>query len=553
MGRPKKIKPETEISELTEQQLQNILNIYNWNDQNFKEFAQSSNNSYLYPSVFNPMLVNARMQSITLSGTGEASEERVAKALANPRESEMELLSISEILEYSNPTYKRIISYLSNLPAWDYTYYCKNVKKSSEYKSEPYNKALNVLKDFMFRFDVKGQFSSALRQLLRQETYFTVFRDEGMGRYVLQELPSNYCVITGRWDYGLLFDFDYMFFNQGGVDIDFYPDIFKKTYAKIFKEQRPDAYNPSALIGDRANSVYSQWGSCDPTDGFWGWKFSNELASRIPAFSSLFPDFAMLPMVRSMQRNAYALSAAKILFAELPFLKDTKATVRDATALSPRLLGEFMALVKAIISNDAVRFVEAPVQNTQGIEFEHDNEMYSSYSKNVTGQSGINGNLISSTSQKMNSLETGLSAAVDEMCSTSIYPYFNQFMEYQINKRVKDAGLEYQFGFNFEGTNFYTDRQRRLDTQISLMGQGVVLPQKIAAATGQDPFVMQAQMDEARERKWTENLTPIVPAAQISGGKESGRPSKSDDELGEEGMNTRDAGSNLAKSVKNKK
>ena len=553
MGRPKKITTETPVTELSELQLQNILNLYAWNDQSFKEFAQASNNSYLYPSVFNPMLTNARMQSVTLSGSGEVSEARVAKALANPRESEDELLSISEILEYSNPIYKRIISYLSNLPSWDYTYYCKNVKKVSDYKSGKYLEALDVLKEFMFKFDVKSQFSSALRQLLRQETFFTVFRDEGKDRYVLQELPSNYCLITGRWDYGLLFSFNYYYFAQGGIDIDFYPPIFKETYTKVFKGQNITDYNPSASVDTRGNNIWVQWADCSPMDGFWGWKFSNELISRIPQFASLFPDFAMLPTVRSLQRNAYLVSATKLVFSELPFLKDAKATVRDAVSMSPKLLGEFLALVKSGLNNDSVKFTSAPVQNIQGIDFEHDNDMYSSYSKNVTGQSGINGNLISSTSQKMNSLETGLSADVDSFTSTSIYPYFNQFMEYQINKRLKEKGSEYRFGFNFEGTNFYTDRQRRLETQTTLMSQGVVLPQSIAAAIGKDPFVMQAQMDEARENKWTDKLTPIVPAAQISGGEKSGRPSKSDDELGEEGMNTRDAGSNLAKSVKNKK
>lgn len=553
MGRPKKITTETPVTELSELQLQNILNLYAWNDQSFKEFAQASNNSYLYPSVFNPMLTNARMQSVTLSGSGEVSEARVAKALANPRESEDELLSISEILEYSNPIYKRIISYLSNLPSWDYTYYCKNVKKVSDYKSGKYLEALDVLKEFMFKFDVKSQFSSALRQLLRQETFFTVFRDEGKDRYVLQELPSNYCLITGRWDYGLLFSFNYYYFAQGGIDIDFYPPIFKETYTKVFKGQNITDYNPSASVDTRGNNIWVQWADCSPMDGFWGWKFSNELISRIPQFASLFPDFAMLPTVRSLQRNAYLVSATKLVFSELPFLKDAKATVRDAVSMSPKLLGEFLALVKSGLNNDSVKFTSAPVQNIQGIDFEHDNDMYSSYSKNVTGQSGINGNLISSTSQKMNSLETGLSADVDSFTSTSIYPYFNQFMEYQINKRLKEKGSEYRFGFNFEGTNFYTDRQRRLETQTTLMSQGVVLPQSIAAAIGKDPFVMQAQMDEARENKWAEKLTPVVPAAQISGGEKSGRPSKSDDELGEEGMNTRDAGSNLAKSVKNKK
>lgn len=547
VGRPRKIPISENPDNITNLQLQNIFDIFQWNEGTFKEFAQASSNPF-YPGAISPQTINSRMQAITISSNGgTVTPEKCDSALANPKNSEQQLLEISEILEYSNPTYKRLITYLGNLPSWDYTFYCKNAKPE-DYKSKKYQDALDVVKDFMGKFNVKEQMSIMMRQLLRQETFFSVLRDDGE-KYVLQELPGSQCLITGRFDYGFLFSFNYYYFNQPGTNIDWYPDIFKETYNKLYSGENRSIYDPPQDTAMRRDSTWVLWGDCSPEDNFFMWKFSAELASRIPQFASLFPDLALLPTVRSLQKHSYLVSAAKILFAELPFLKDTKATVKDATALSPKLLGEFMALVKAIISNDAVRFVEAPIQNAQGIEFTHDNTIQSSYTRNVISESGTTANLLSSFDQKLNAIEAEMSANVDEQLVESIYPSGNAFMEYQINKRLKEKKNPYRFGFNFEGTNFYNDRKRRLDTQITLMSNGIVLPHKIAAATGVDPFAFQAQMEEARMSGWVDNLTPIIPGAQMSGASSAGagRPTKSDSELSESGAETRGAGSNIEK------
>jgi hypothetical protein len=239
-------------------------------------------------------------------------------------------------------------------------------------------------------------------------------------------------------------------------------------------------------------------------------------------------------------------SAAKLVFGSVPML-DQKASVKDAISINPQLLGQFLQLVKVAINNEAVKVASAPLEDIKSMEFASDNEIYSSYLHTTLGSSGINANLLFSGDTKPNQVETMLSADVDSMISIGIYPWFNNFMEYQINKRTK----KYKFGVEFEGTNFYLDRQRRLDKQKEMMGFGIVNPLKVSAALGQNPFIMQAQMEEARANGWVDLLTPIVPAAQMSGGLgETGRPSLSDDTIGESGAETRDRGSNISKTKK---
>ena len=88
---------------------------------------------------------------------------------------------------------------------------------------------------YFMKINFKEEFGIVLRQMLRQGVFFGVLRDDG-DRYVLQELPSNFCKITGKFNYGLLFDFDFNWFiSNYGVDINMYPKVFKKMYREVFE------------------------------------------------------------------------------------------------------------------------------------------------------------------------------------------------------------------------------------------------------------------------------------------------------------------------------
>lgn len=526
----------------------------------FLEFANSLSGASggLYPSIFTPQLLNARMRDISLLGTGGVTESDVSKALENPKENERELLRISEAFEVGSTSYKRILQYMANLPAWDITYHCKNIKDSKEYKSPKYQKDLDVVKDFLDKFDYRKEFGTALKQMFREETFFCVLRDDGE-KYVLQQLPSDYCMITGRWDYSLLYSFNYLWFQQGGIDINMYPPIFKNTYTKLFTER--NNYVPSIAVDSRSNSTWVMWGDCSPADGFWAWKLSPEIATRIPYFSGLFPDFAMQNLIRGLQKSSYMASAAKIIMGEVALLnKDQKTTLKDSLSISPDILGKFLRLIQTAINNEAIRVASVPLQNVNAIEFAADNTLYSSYLKTTLGSSGVNANLLFSSEIKPNAIETELSASVDEFVAMSVYPQFNSFIEYHINKLTKN----YKFSFRFEGSNFYLDRQRRFDTQMKLSEKGIVNPQKIAASLGQNPFEFQAQLEEARAMGWVDNLTPLaneqntptmkkpenegVPTSGKTGDK--GRPKKDETKISESGMQTRSDGANIGRGGK---
>jgi hypothetical protein len=238
-------------------------------------------------------------------------------------------------------------------------------------------------------------------------------------------------------------------------------------------------------------------------------------------------------------------AAARIIIGEIPLLnKTSQASVKDQFSISARNLGEFLNLVKTAIG-ESLKTAAVPLTNIQGISFPTENALYSSYLRNALASSGVNTNLIFTTDVRPNIFESQASLAVDEMQMTGLYPQFEQFLNYHINKLTKP----YKFRFHFQGTNFFNNRKQRFDKQIGLANLGMVLPQQIAASIGMNIFEFQRELDEARETGFVDKLTPIISAFQQSADS-TGRPAKSDSELGDAGEQTRSSGGNISKGGK---
>lgn len=540
MTRPKKTKVASEKNAAQEEPvLMSESEVWN-----MLKFASTYYDTY----VGNPLLINNRMKDVTLSPI-IATSDGIDKALENPKNSEAQLVGYGEFLELTSMLYKRILLYLSGMLSFDLTYTCINTAKESDYKSKAYKEDLSRVIGFLDAFDVKKEFKVAVRQMLRNEAFFSILRNEG-DRYSLQELPKDYTLITGRWDYGLLFDFDMNWFLQSGVDINMYPKVFLKMYEKAFGKPYNKAYKPAAPVDSR-DGAWVKWVQTSPKDGFWSFKFNPEIATKIPFLAPMFPDVVLQPIIRKLQTSSYIASASKLLVGEVPMLdKSVKgAAVKDSIAITPDMLGKFLALLKSGLS-DAVKVGVAPLQNMQGVSFPLDTPFYQDYLKTTTSSSGVNSRLIY-TLDKNNAVESQLSINVDEFLMTYVYPQFSDFLEYNINRITK----KYKFKFTFQGTEFFTNRKERFDTQMTLLDRGIVLPQYIAASLGMLPHIFERHLMEGRASGFVDNLTPIMNAMVAMGGKpqsangKTGRPKSEDNNLSDSAEQTRSDGGNAEKTL----
>jgi hypothetical protein len=222
------------------------------------------------------MLLNQRMKDISLNPM-QATENDLERALLNPKDSEIVLQAFSQDFEIQSQVYKKLLSYLGTMLAFDLTY--ESDAKSNEYRGPKYQKDLDVVKRFIDGFDYRSEFSTITQQLLRNEAFFGCPRFDN-SRCTIQELPSSptYTMITGRWPYGLLFSLNLYWLIQPGVDIDMLPTFFKTKFNDLWGNGKGlQSYRPSLSPEMRGNSSWVYWQDI-PVDVGWTFKFNPAVA-----------------------------------------------------------------------------------------------------------------------------------------------------------------------------------------------------------------------------------------------------------------------------------
>lgn len=517
-----KVSKEEVKESISEQELYDVL-----------EFARNAYAGNLGGVFTTPDLINSRLKDLNMNPLA-ATKDSVEKALADPKNNEEELIGYSEFFELSSMIYKRMLYYMSHILSFSVKdIICVNAKES-DYNTAKYNKDYAKVCDFLDKFNVKQEFTKVMRELIRKDASFWVLRNEG-SKYVLQQLPEKYCKITGRWDYGLLFDFNMDWFMQSGVDINMYPNVFKKEMNKIYESKVQ--YKPSAPVNNRIYN-YGHWVQTSPKDGFWGWKLTPEIAVKIPFLAPLFQDVVLQPLIRNLQTNKYIIEATKVMIGLIPMIKDPKGgRVKDMIAISDVTAGKFLNLIKKGIG-DVVKTGAAPFEDIKTLDFNGgERNMLEDYTKTTTSMSGINSRLIYS-SDKPNILETQLSLDVDIMTISYMYSYFEDFLNYCINRNTKNFNFKITLG----GTNTKDDLESRRKEFMELSAIGVVLPDRLAYALDMMPHHLIKQMEKAKAMKFNEKLMPMLNMYTNTGAKDAdvGRPTMDDSELTESGARDRE-------------
>ena len=472
--------------------------------------------------TYTPYLTNERLSEIGLNPK-KVSDKQLNSILEAPISNQNELIGYSEWLKFNDMIAKRTLGYLGNLPAFDYTFTCTNVENPSEYNSKEYKEDLKIVKDFLSKFDVRGQFSYVNRRTFEKDAFYAVLRMDG-DHYEFQELPYQYCKITGRnLDWGFQFDFDMNWFLKMGLSFDQYPSIFKKMYDRVMTAKYGDKYNPANPL-EKRNGTFALWSQTSslPTKGnFVCFKMNSDMYSSMPYLTPMFQDSINRPVVRKLAMNQYIIAAQKIMIGLIPLLKDQKSgQIKDALAVSPETMGRFLGLLKQGLS-DAIKITGAPFEDVKQVEFEMPTtNMYDQANAIQSASSGATSRIIYA-SDRSTATEIEYSIGVDSLIATSVYPQYEKWLSSQINFFTK----KYKFRFKFEGTKFHQDKERRKKTAIEFANMGLFNEQKLAAAWGMDVFELQDQL-EMGNASGMFNLLRLPPNANTAsfGSAAVGRP-----------------------------
>lgn len=497
--------------------------------------------------AFTPYTQNEIMKRMNIATNSAPDGKKIDEALSNPIENEGKLVNFGQSYYFSSLMYKRNQEYLANLPAFDLEISCKNAK-AEDYKTDQYKRDYDKIKKFLNAFNYREQFKNITWNIVMNETYYGMFRELG-DKSVIQEFPSQYAMITGKWEYGLLYDIDMNWFLQGEVDINCYPDWIIKKYKEMFDGKKERPYIPSNKVNKRTGT-FALWTQTDPSDGCWVFKFNPNHNLQVPFFSGMLPEMAAIPIMRNLQLNQSMAAARKLLVSSIPYLNEKKAaSVANQLAIDADTLGKFIGLATAGLES-AIKVLALPTEDIKGVEFENtDNDTYETF-MTITSSLLSGGKVIFSTSENQNAIETQFSIDIDRMLIKSIYPQFENFLEYYANRNTK----KFKWSFRFVGTNDKFDREARQDEAFKYADKGVVLPNKIASSLGMNKIELERELEEMNASDFIDKLRPMIniyTQGNVTEGSTpnngAGRPRTKDSDLTDSGSETRDKGSNIEK------
>lgn len=489
------------------------------------------------------------------------TKQKVIEALSNYKDNTEVLSAYSEFMEAFDMVYKRVSYYYANMLAYDLDISCINAyAPERDYKSKEYKEDLQRVYKFLDSFDYKAEFAKVTKELLRRQKYFTWFRDtqgtfsdgeldltDTKGtktkKFCLQTMPQKYCKITGRWEYGYLYDFDMSYFTRAGATLDSYDPIFRKYWTNVFGEDgKAINYVPTTPLDGRFGN-FALWTQTSPDDNAWVFVMDESNIASTPFLTPSIPNLLTDKEVEALQTDKNLISARAILAGEIQLLdKQKSGASTDAMAYNVKTLMKLLQLVKKGLA-DNINAVAMPTKEPRLYQFNDSNtDMVSKQNTNTTAQLAGASRVIYST-DKMSETEAKNAIITDYNIVATLYPQYEHFLNFFVNKKTR----KYKFAFHFSGCTYPFVRETESEQLVALMDKGVILaPRTYAKLVRMTPMEFDRLLEEGKYSEWADNLTSMLQSVYTQSGKdgkngnESGRPKSSDSEISDNGASARD-------------
>lgn len=486
--------------------------------------------------MLSPHLLNSTLKSLNMDGY-DFSTEQIRKMIMSPHNFEQELRKLSYFYYNAVSIYRRTIEYRSILLDfdWEPTPYTLDGKpiSQSDINSSSFKKDFNEMAKFFNSFNIKQEFSKVLFNMLLYDTYYTSTRTYD-GHIYLQELPSTHCMIDSNSYLGYLFSFDLSYFMNSGVDINAYSHSLRKKYSEVLK-LRQSTYNPNL---PQRNGSWVYWHGMLPDDA-WVFKFNNNFAGSVPPLLDMLIDYSKIDKFKELEDVKKQLEAYKVIFATVPRLTNNKSGNKtDDFAISSKELGKFVSAVKHTLGT-GVDFKAAPLEDFKAFDFSPSSSeanLLETELNNMLKQSATSDAILTGgSSVSSNNIYKLVSSEIIK----SVYPQFENYCEYQINKRTK----KFKFKIKFVGTIF--DREDRRKAANEDMERGIITP-AIFSSRGIQVTDAVNTLNMMYGLNIPEIFRPIKTASTMSSDEKdsSGRKKLSDNELSDSGEQTRNIGAN---------
>jgi len=497
---------------------------------------------------------------VDLNNNPEApTKEKVIKALSDYKNNSELLGAYSEFMEAFDMIYKRTAYYYADMLAYDLDISCVNAyAPENDYKSKEYKEDLQRVYKFLDSFDYKAEFAKVTKELLRRQKYFTWFRDSQgtfsdgaldlndtkgtkTKRFTLQTMPQAFCKITGRWEYGYLYDFDMTYFTRAGITLDSYDPIFRQYYKNVFQNTGNNKYMPTAPL-DKRFGEFALWTQTSPDDNAWVFVMDEGNIASTPFLVPNIPNLLSDKEIEALQNDKDMISARGILAGEIQLLdKQKSGQSTDAMAYNVKTLMKMLQLVKKGLDKN-INAVAMPAKEPKFYQFSDSNsDMVKNQNVNTTAQLASGSRIIYST-DKMSETEAKNAIITDYNIVATLYPQYEHFLNWFVNKKTR----KYKFAFRFSGSTYQFMREADREPYMTMLDKGIVLaPRTYAKLVRMTPMDFDRLLEEGKHSEWTDKLTSIIQSVYTQSGKDTGkedagRPKSKDGEITDSGATSRD-------------
>lgn len=512
--------------ELTKGQLEDII-----------EFSQGI---LAVQGYYSPWLQNQLMNQLN-NNPNIPSLDKIEKALTDYVNSGEQVQGYVEFMQKWDMIFARILRSYSDILSFDLQIVPQGDYTQEELQSSEYQKDKARIYKFLDAFDYKNEFHKMCVEMMRHEIVYTWFRKTKWGNQgmkgTLQIMPQNYCMLTGYWEKGLLFDFNMNYFLIPGVDIDGFDPVFKKYFKEMFIDESGIGYNhyvPTNTLDNRKGS-YALWHQTSPQDGAWAFKFDTSNFNSTPFLAPFLKQALTDDEIAKLQKSKDMLEAYGILAGEIRLFDNAKAgTKADQFAISPKVLGNFMGAVKKGLQSN-ISVAALPLENIDFYQFQDNNpNMYSNYLSSATGVGSSLSRVIYS-SDRMSSAEIQYAAETQYNLMKPLYSQFEAFLNFYGNKLTR----KYKFSFILDGCAYEFEKEKRFDRLMKLADKGIILePSAYAFAANMKPQDFERSLKSSYASQWFKSLG-LFPNANTTSGNISddtgGRPLSEDTDLSDSG------------------
>lgn len=539
---------ENEIKDVSTTPKEKLSKQQTWSMLEFMNNLYLGHKGYGY---FTPQTQNQNELDLNNSSV-KVDYDKILKALENSKQYQSELQAYSQNMEWIDSIYGKTLKLYDNMLSFDWYYDCVNAS-GADYKSKEYKQDKKRLYKFFDNFNHKEEFRNILKQVVRNGVFYGWFRDsygtidetaiedlkyetKRQQKFTIQTMPRDRCLLTRKWEGGMIYDFDMGYFLNSNVDINLFDPIFRKMYMDTFQGDT-DTYVPSNQLTAKAGQ-FVYWRQCSPTDGMVCVKYDTDNFKTVPPFASLMKSVFNNTAIEKLQYDKDMISAYALLYGEMETHKGTTSQEKNNFKIDPALLGQLMEYVSTSVQKNIKTLAMPTVENKLG-QFTDNEPLMSQYQYQSSSAQGASSSSLIYSTNKASQSETLNGLTFDYNVVSHLYRQFEAILNLYANKKTR----KYKFRIHLDGGNYPHMREEKRKALGEMITVGIVPNVSyIASVYSMQPQSLDRMMEESKNGEMTENLVMLLNANTAKSGEdgEVGNQVKDDGDLAEGGATSRD-------------